>query len=185
MKHISYPKHRTNLLAGLTLIFLFKRMLCIGYFKCNTVSLSKKEGKLGAKREKKSIFKFLQLVQYTGVCQWTAAISADWGTVESMSWELQLYFLWISMNALLFHVTLTFGKMAWYLGNKSTRKLQAACTSDITYFIYESRKYTFFFLLNRDTWKCQGHLNAPQYKKRSLFERHGLLGEVSIRWLRQ
>ena len=36
-------------------------MLCIGYFKCNTVSLSKKEGKLGAKGKKKSIFKFLNL----------------------------------------------------------------------------------------------------------------------------
>lgn len=147
MKHISHPKHRTNLLAGLTLIFLSKKMLCIGYFKCNAVSLSKKEGKLGAKGKKKSIFKFLELVQYTGAFQWTAAISADWGTVESMSSKLQPYFLRISMNALLFHVTLTFEKMAWYLENKSPRKLQAACTSDITYFVYESRKYTFFSFL--------------------------------------
>lgn len=61
MKHISHPKHRTNLLAGLTLIFLFKKMLCIGYFKCNAVSLSKKEGKLGAKGKKNQSLNFSNL----------------------------------------------------------------------------------------------------------------------------
>lgn len=140
-KHVSYPMHKTNSVAGLTLIFSPKRTACVSSFKCNVMPLCIKKGRQTRGKKKNQSLNSFNLFS-TQVCFNELQQFQLIGPLTFVESQRALRHNFISLESLwmyCFCVTLPFGKMTQYLENRSTKKLQAACTSDIMYFIYESR----------------------------------------------